>query len=252
MAAYAYEPISLFGKGVVITGGTTGIGRSTAQCLVSEGAHVLIFGRHEQELQDALADIESVGVGSIHGLTADQSRYEDVQRVFEAADKWLGNVDVLINNAAVGAGCILNSDYDEWKYVVETNLLGYMACCKLALERMVPRREGHIVNVGSLSAKVTEPDSNVYVATKSAVRGFTESLRKKVNEMGIKVSLIEPGLVGTDMSAEKTPPEKQAEEEAEGKMLKAEDVAECICYALTQPWRCDVMMVQLRPHFQVM
>jgi NADP-dependent 3-hydroxy acid dehydrogenase YdfG len=251
MASYAYEPESLFGKGVIITGGTTGIGRSTAQCLVSEGANVLIFGRHEKELEDALSDIRTVGLGSIHGLVADQSNWEDVQKVFYEADSRLGRVDVLVNNAAVSGGSLTDTSIEEIRYILDTNILGYIACAKLAIERMEVAGQGHIVNVGSMSADLLEPEGNVYVATKCAVRGFTESLRKLVNEKGIKVSLIEPGLVGTDMSRDTASVEEQMIQEDQGKMLKAEDVAECICYTLTQPWRCDIVSVRLRPHLQV-
>jgi NADP-dependent 3-hydroxy acid dehydrogenase YdfG len=86
------------------------------------------------------------------------------------------------------------------------------------------------------------------VATKSAIQGFTEALRKEVNELGIKVSLIEPGSVGTDMQDES--PAEQREKERRGEMLKAEDIAGCIEYCLVQPPRCDVVVVQIRPHGQ--
>ena len=208
-----YQPVSLAGKAVVITGGTTGIGRATAALLAAQGAKVLIFGRDAQALQDALADLEGQAQngGAVYGLTADQSKMEDVHRVFQEADQRLGGVDILINNAALAAQSILGSEYEEWQNVVQTNVLGYMACCREAIDRMKARGSGHIVNIGSLSAKVREEDSDIYVATKSAIEGFSESLRKKVNEQGIKVSLIEPGLVGTDMTAENTPPEQQPE-----------------------------------------
>jgi len=109
-------------------------------------------------------------------------------------------VDILVNNAVQAAGSILDSDYSKWAYVVQTNVLGYMACCREAVDRMKARGGGHIVNVGSLSAKVRESGSDIYVATKAAIEGFSEALRKQVNEQGIKVTLIEPGLGGTDMT----------------------------------------------------
>jgi len=250
---YAYEPRSLAGKSIVVTGGTTGIGRSTAQRLVADGANVLIFGRHEQELQDALKDIQSAANGSngkVHGMTADTSKPEDVDRVFQEADQKLGGVDILVNNAALAAHSILDTEFDEIQYVVQTNLLGYMNCCKHAIERMKAKGEGHIVNVGSMSDTVREKGSDVYVATKSAINGFSETLRKEVNEQGIKVSLIEPGLVGTDMTTEQVPAEEQAEKIEKMEMLKAEDIAECVHYTLIQPKRCDVVQVQIRPHKQ--
>jgi len=246
--SYDFQPESIAGKAIVISGGTTGIGRSTAQRLAAEGARVLIFGRHDEELQDALKDIQSTARGStVVGLVADAAVPQDINRVFEVADDKLGGVDVLINNAAESAGSILESDYEDWKSVVEINLLGYMTACRKAVDRMREKHDGIIVNIGSISAKRRSKGDDIYVATKSAVRGFTESLSKEVNEMGIRVTLIEPGLVGTNMTTERVPVDEQPQQEAEGQMLKAEDIAECVRYVLMQPKRCDISMIQIRP-----
>jgi NAD(P)-dependent dehydrogenase (short-subunit alcohol dehydrogenase family) len=241
------EFTQLWEKKVLITGGTTGIGRATALLLASRGAHVLIFGRHDAELNDALRDLRGLS-GNAHGLTADASRIEDVQRVFKAVDDQLGGIDILINNAALGAEGLATMSREHWEYVVRSNLIGYMYCAQEAINRMKPRKQGHIVHVGSMSADVRGKDSSVYVATKSAIQGFTEALRKEVNEMGIKVSLVEPGSVGTDMQEES--PQEQRQKEARGEMLTAEDIARCIEYCLIQPARCDVIVVQIRPHKQ--
>ena len=247
---YEYQPRTVSGKAIVVTGGTTGIGRTTALRLAKAGAKVLIYGTDETHLQDAMRDLQAVPNAQVFGIIADQSNHEDVKRIFQEADSRLGGVDILVNNAALGAGSILDSDYEEWHKVVHTNLLGYMSCCRQALDRMIAKGEGHIVNIGSMSAKVREAGSDVYVATKSGIEGFSESLRKQVNEKGIKVTLIEPGLVGTDMTVDQVPKEEQPEKEAEGSMMKAEDIAECVYYTLTQPDRCDVVEVHIRPHKQ--
>lgn len=247
---YDTQPVSLSGKAIVVTGGTTGIGRATAIRLAKAGAKVLVFGTDETHLRDALGDLNAIPNAQVVGLVADQSNYEDVQRIFQEADSQIGGVDILINNAALAANSILDSAYDEWHKVIHTNLLGYMACCREAIDRMIDRGAGHIVNIGSMSATVREADSDLYVATKAGIEGFSESLRKKVNEKGVKVTLIEPGLVGTDMTVDQVPKEQQPEKEQEGLMLKAEDIAECVYYTLTQPARCDVVEVRIRPHKQ--
>jgi NADP-dependent 3-hydroxy acid dehydrogenase YdfG len=100
-----------------------------------------------------------------------------------------------------------------------------------------------------MSADIKKAGSSVYTATKSGIQGFTESLRKEVNEAGIKVTLIEPGLVGTDMPENSA--EEQQQQQEELKMLKAEDIAAAVYYALIQPKRCDVVDIKLRPHLQV-
>ncbi len=235
------------GKAVVVTGGTTGIGRATALLLAAKGARVLIFGRHEAELNDAIADIKQHG--EVHGQTADVARYGDVKRVFSAADETLGGLDILINNAALGARSVVDNQYERWQYIVNVNLVGYISCAHEAIERMRQTGAGHIVNVGSLSTETRDADSDIYVASKSGINGFTESLRKGVQDMGIKVSLIEPGLVGTNLQQGTSSQEQQQQERAL-KMLKAKDIAEAIYYVITQPKRVDVTYVQVQPHFQ--
>lgn len=244
---FDYEPESLNGKNVLITGGTTGIGRATAMLLAAQGAQVMIFGRHEQELDDAMRDIKETG-GSVIGMTADTSKPEDIQRVFQEVDSQMSNLDILINNAALGYKSIMEGEYKDWSDIVNTNLLGYMAMAHEAITRMKPNGRGHIVNIGSMSADVREKDSSVYVATKSGIEGFSEALRKEVNPLGIKVSLIEPGSVGTDMQPESPSEQRKLEKKLE--MMKAEDIAACVLYTLIQPRRCDVVMVQIRPHLQ--
>ena len=243
---YQLEPLA--DKSILITGGTTGIGRATAILLAAQGARVMIFGRHEQELSDAMNDIRGVG-GEVLGLTADVSDPKDVQRVFEEFDKQMDKLDILVNNAALGYGSVMEGGYPEWEYILKTNLLGYMAMTNEAVERMKANGWGHIVNIGSMSADVREKNSSVYVATKAGIQGFSEALRKEVNPLGIKVTLIEPGAVGTDMQSQYSP-EQQRERIEQMKMLRAEDIAACVLYTITQPKRCDVVELQIRPHLQ--
>ncbi len=242
------EPENVAGRAIIISGGTRGIGRATARLLVARGGRVLIYGRHQDALDDAVASAREVGGGEIYGVLADSSKAEDIEHVFAEADRHLGGLDILVNNAALGAGSINDTSLDEIRYVLDTNLLGYIVCTKLACERMRKAGHGHIVNVGSMSADVKEPDSSLYVATKAAIRGLSGSLRKEVNPFGIKVSLIEPGNVGTDM--QEVPVNEQADLERRGEMLKAEDIAEAVYYCLIQPARCDVVALQIRPHLQ--
>lgn len=242
-----YQIQEVKNKAILITGGTTGIGRATALLLASKGARVMILGRHEQELNDALADLKKTG-GQVSGITADTSRAEDVDTIFREVDKQLGGLDILINNAALPAQDTTMTATEEMAYVVNTNLLGYLNCAHHAMQRMKAQGRGHIVNIGSMSAQVREKGSSVYVATKAGIEGFSEALRKEVNEMGIKVSLIEPGEVGSDMNPRSLEDQRKAQENLE--QLRAEDIAACVYYCLTQPQRTDVVLVQIRPHLQ--
>ena len=230
-------------KRILISGGTTGIGRAIAILLARNGANVLIFGRHKPELEDAL---EAIGSGAT-GFVADQAKEKDILKIFEAVDRDLGGLDILVNNAAISGESVDGTDFDKMSYIVQTNLVGYMACCGQAISRMRDGGGGHILNIGSMSAVERDKGSDIYTGTKAGIDGFTDSLRRQVAESGIKVSLIEPGLVGTDMTAEETPPEVQPKKIKAGEMLKAEDIAQCALYILSQPERCDVIHIRIQP-----
>ncbi|MEJ2880504.1 SDR family oxidoreductase [Pedobacter sp. GR22-6] len=246
-----YLPETIQGKNVLITGGTTGIGRAIAILLAAQGARVAIFGRHEAELADALEAINALGPAQRpFGFIADVATEEGIRNIFEQTDAYLDRLDILVNNAALAFDSVTSGSYKDWKYVTDTNLLGYMACVHEAVKRMKPNRNGHIINIGSISADERGKDSSVYVATKAGIQGFSEALRKEVNELGIKVSLIEPGLVGSDM-IEVSPEDQPAEIEAL-KMLKAEDIAMSVLYCLCQPKRSDIIYLQIRPHLQIL
>jgi len=231
----------------LITGGTTGIGRATAKILAGKGANVFIFGRHQLELDNAISEIQRVG--NIIGITADVTKPDNVKNIYKLFDEKLGIIDVLINNASLAARGILDYDLHYIEYLVKTNILGYMLNSKYAIERMKKNGRGHIINIGSLSAEFYDENAELYVATKSAIRGFNNSLRKSVNQMNIKVALIEPGSVGTDLIDEK--PREQRRLENEMRMLRAEDIGDAIAYILALPERCDMMLMQIKPHFQL-
>ncbi|RFZ86114.1 SDR family oxidoreductase [Mucilaginibacter terrenus] len=243
-------PGTVNGLSIIITGGTTGIGRIAAIALAQQGANVLFAGRDQQHLDDTLASVKGQEFsGNLHGIVADLATSEGIDHLFSEADERFSKLDVLINNAALAFQSVSEGDYADWEEVVKTNVLGYMGCTRKALDRMRANKSGHIVNIGSMSADIREQNSSIYVATKSAIQGFSEALRKEVNEAGIKVTLIEPGAVGTDMQPVSVPDQQEKEENLE--MLKAEDIAGAILFALCQPKRCDVVNIQIRPHLQL-
>jgi NADP-dependent 3-hydroxy acid dehydrogenase YdfG len=244
---WKYEPEHLADKVAIVTGGSTGIGRATAAMLASEGVKVCICARNEQHVRDAVNEIKQYG--HVIGTIADMSKNDDIINLFAETETAFGFVDILINNAAIANTTMLQGSYDDWDYAIKTDLLAYMACAHEALARMIRRGYGHIVNVGSLSCEVREGSEDVYVAAKAAIHAWSESLRKQVNPKGVKVSLIEPGLVGTPMAGVSTIDYDKLEDEL--KLLTPEDVAECIRFALIQPPRCDAITIQLRPHLQL-
>jgi NADP-dependent 3-hydroxy acid dehydrogenase YdfG len=236
----------LAGRKVIVTGGTTGIGRAIAGLLASEGATIFVFGRHERELLDALASLRTVGSAS--GTIADVAEPLNLQKVFREAREKLGELDILVANAGLAAEGIADMEDDEWRYVMETNLIGAMACAKAALAWMSEKKRGHIVIIGSMSAERKSEDSSVYVASKSGLRGFAESFHRESAKSGIKVTLIEPGQVGSDMQDQS--PRQQRKEIGRHEMLRAEDIAVAVHYAVTQPERCAVTLMQIRPRIE--
>ena len=240
-----FELTEIDGQSIVITGGTTGIGRATAIALLQQGANVIITGQDTQHMEDALRDMQQINKGSITGVLSDLATKEGVLKVFEEVDKWFSKLDIFINNAGLSHDSVQEGTYEDWERVINTNLLSYIACASYALDRMKPNKTGHIINIGSMSAEGKHKGSSVYVASKSGVRGFSASLRKEANELGIRVTLIEPGSVGADM--QEISPEEQREKIEKKEMLKAEDIAASVLYVLTQPERCDIVDLKIRP-----
>ena len=233
---------ALADKRILITGGTTGIGRATFLALAKEQAKLLTFGREQKPLNQLL---EIAQLPKSCGMTADSSKAEDIQRVFEAVDEKLGGIDVLIACAALGAQPIHEMSEDDWRYVVETNFVGYLGCTRAALKRMIAQGSGLIVLVSSISPEIKAPGESVYAATKGGINSFALTLRKEVADQGVRVTLIEPGSVGSDMQT--CSAEEQREAIGKAEMLFAEEIAEAITFVLTRSTRCDIPVLRIEP-----
>ncbi|MBI0476373.1 SDR family oxidoreductase [Sphingomonas sp. MA1305] len=234
----------LSGRRVLLTGGTTGIGLATLKALAAEGARVLTFGRHQDALDAALAGID----GDVVGIVEDAATREGIDRVFAAVDDRLGGIDMLVACAAIGAQPIHEMADDDWRYVIEANLTGYLACARAAILRMQQQGGGHLLFVGSISTEIKAAGESVYAATKAGIQAFAETLRKEIADMRIRVSVIQPGSVDTEMQ-ECSAEEKQAAI-AEGRMLPAEDVADAILFVLSRSPACDVVNLRIEPLIQ--
>ena len=236
------QRLSFSGLNVLITGGTTGIGRALALKMLASGANVFVFGRHQQELDDTLAEAKG---GALFGITADQSDAGEVEKAFAEFDRFQPHLDVLVNNAAVGSEDLMEEPDASMEYIVKSNVCGYLYCTKQAVRRMKARKSGHIVNIGSITREKLKAGGEIYTATKAAVHAFSESLRKSLQNSGIKVTLVEPGKTGSDLIEQSI--EQQREQEALLQMLKAEDVAEAVCFCLTQSRRALITSLQIEP-----
>lgn len=240
------ETPELDGRRAIVTGGTTGIGRAIAVLLASYGVRVFICGRTPEHLDDALQRIGEVGNGD--GINVDLSIPEDVDRFFEAAESFLGGIDIAVINAAIPAAALADSGESETRYQLETDLTAYLICAQEAARRMEGGSD--ILFIGSMSAVSQKPGSSIYVAAKAGIEGFVPAFRKELAEADIKVGLIEPGFTGADFQYPEFPPDKQKELIHEHRMLRAEDIAVAAHFMLTQPRRTAVSLMRVETRLE--
>ncbi|WP_419809086.1 SDR family oxidoreductase [Sphingomonas sp.] len=235
----AVKPLK--GRRALITGGTTGIGRAIAVLLASEGARVFVCGRDPAHLADALAHIREVGEGD--GVAIDLAEADNVGAFVTQGCGWLGGLDIAVANAAVGAEGLGDTDEAALRRAIATDFTAYLLFAHAALPRLGGK--GDIVLTGSMSAHVLGPGSTVYAGMKYGIQGFAEALRREQGPKGVRVTLVEPGLTGSDM-IEKSDDEKR-EAIVKEEMLRAEDIAVGVHYALTQPNRVVVQQLTIAP-----
>jgi NAD(P)-dependent dehydrogenase (short-subunit alcohol dehydrogenase family) len=243
--AHTEQP-DLKGRNAIVTGGTTGIGRAIAVLLASYGVKVFVCGRTPEHLDDALSRIREVGTGD--GINVDLARREDVAKFYEAAQAYLGDLDIAVINAAIPADALQESDEEELRYQIATDFTSYLATTHAAAARM--RAGSDIILIGSMSAVSRKGGSSIYVAAKSGIQGFAKSLREELAEKDIKVGLIEPGFTGADFQYPEFPPEKQVKLINEHKMLRAEDIAVATHFMLTQPRRTAVSLMRVETRLE--
>ncbi|HMR18450.1 MAG TPA: SDR family oxidoreductase [Sphingobacterium sp.] len=232
---------------VFITGGTAGIGRATALLLAQKGHDVFTIGRDPSKKAGLLKDAREYGIEDrIKVLLQDLSDTELLEKTLPDIWDTNGPFDVLINNAGLAFDGVRQVDSASVDYLIKTNMGAYLYLSGFFTDRMIDHNiEGDIINVGSMSADTREGDSSGYVATKSGIQGFTEALRKEANPHNIRVSLVEPGAVGTDMQPPS--PEEQRALQDKLEMLKAEDIAHAIFFILEQDRRVSISEIQIKP-----
>lgn len=242
---------ALDGKVVLITGASSGIGEATALVLAGEGAAVALAARRKDRI-DALAERIVTEGGTALAIEADITDEDQCRAMVEKTVAELGGLQILINNAGVMLlGLIQGADTDEWRRMIDVNLLGLLYCTHSALPVMRDGGGGHIVNVSSVAGRTASMGVAAYNMTKWGVVGFSEALRQEALHVNVRVTCIEPGFVDTELQGHNTNPmvvqatEKVREEI--GEVLEAGDIAEAIRYAVTAPERVSVNEVLVRP-----
>ena len=241
--------MDLSGRVVAITGASSGIGEATALACARAGAAVALAARRQQRLE-AVADRVREEGGRALAIVTDVGEEEQARAFIHGARDQLGRVDVLVNNAGVmHLGPIEGAPTDEWRRMVHVNIMGVLYCTHAALPLMRQQGSGHIVNVSSVGGRVVGLYSGVYSLTKFGIGAFSEALRREVLDSGIRVSLIEPGRVETELRTHV----RQEVLEALGPgfasvtPLDADDIANAILYTVCQPPNISVSEVLIRP-----
>jgi NAD(P)-dependent dehydrogenase (short-subunit alcohol dehydrogenase family) len=217
--------------------------------MVAEGARVLIADRDEADLKTVVDSLRG-GPGAIEAVAGDLSDPGGVAAMFERADEWLGRLDILVACAGVGSGPLMEMDDAGWRYVIETNLASYVACTRGAIERIRAAgiRDGMVILVGSISVHIKAVGESVYNAAKGGVASFAETLRKELMPEHIRVTLIEPGAIGSAMQP--YPEEERARFIEQLEMLPPAEVAEAILFAATRKPGVDVVTLRIEPLIQ--
>jgi NADP-dependent 3-hydroxy acid dehydrogenase YdfG len=241
----------LSGKAVAITGASSGIGEATALALARAGASVALGARRRDRIEALAQRIEEETGSTAVALEVDVADEAQARTFVEGAAERLGRLDVLINNAGVMLlGPVESGDPDDWRRMVDVNLLGLLYCTHAALPIMREQGSGQIVNISSTAGRFARAGSAVYNLTKFGVNAFTEGLRQEVTGGGIRVLVVEPGFVNTELQSHNKGGVLDAIEgmrEEIGDVLRAEDIANAITYAVSQPQHVSINEVLIRP-----
>ncbi|HTT95462.1 MAG TPA: SDR family NAD(P)-dependent oxidoreductase [Solirubrobacterales bacterium] len=245
----------LDGTVALVTGASSGIGEATAKRLAADGAAVAVGARRVDRLERLVAEIADAG-GTAVAIEADVTDRAQAEDLVERTVKTLGRLDTVVNNAGVMLlGPALDAPIEEWERMVDLNVKGLLYVAKAALPHLIgfadegPRMVADLVNVSSVAGRRARAGSAVYNATKFGVGAFAEALRQEVTERHVRVSLVEPGAVITELSSHNRP---EVLAELKGRIgeierLEAIDIADTIAFIVTRPRHVAINEVLVRP-----
>lgn len=241
------------GKVVVITGGSSGLGETTARHLANKGANVVLGARREERLQKITEEINAEGNGKATYIATDVTKKEQVKALVDKAVSEFGKIDVMVNNAGLMAIAPMSeTKVDEWDRMIDINVKGVLYGVAAALPEFQKQESGHFINLSSVAGvKVFSPGGTVYSGTKYAVRAISEGLRHEVGDK-IRTTSIEPGAVESELKHGST--HKESSEAVNdlynNVAIPSDSVARTIAFAIEQPADVDVNEIVLRPTAQ--
>jgi NAD(P)-dependent dehydrogenase (short-subunit alcohol dehydrogenase family) len=239
--------MSSVGKVALITGGGTGIGRSAALALAKSGHSIVITGRRKEPLEKTVAEIEKLGVKAL-GIAADVGKPGDVDVLFAKTKDTFGRLDVLFNNAGMGAPPVLLEDlpFEKWQQVVDVNLTGVFLCTQAAFRIMKDQnpRGGRIINNGSISAYAPRPNSAPYTSTKHAVTGLTKAACLDGRKYDIAVGQIDIGNAETELAARMANGVPQADGSIKAEpLMNVDHVGQAVAHMASLPLESNVLFM---------
>ena len=239
--------LNLNGKRVLITGAGGGVGRALAQRMADEGAALLLTDRNTETLDAVLGDLGKSGACTV---AADLGSPEGVERLFAEVDAQLGGLDIMVACAGIGSEPLMAFHDESWRDVITSNLVSYVACTRRAIDRIrkASRGEGSVILLGSISVHIKAVGESVYNAAKGGVASFAETLRKELIPDAIRVTLIEPGAIGSAMQPFNA--EERARLIAAEELLPPGEVAEAVMFAATRPVGVDCVTLRIEPMVQ--
>ncbi|MBK1696129.1 SDR family oxidoreductase [Rhodovibrio salinarum] len=243
---------NITGKVVVITGASSGMGEATAHDLAAKGAKVVLGARRTDRLETLTKEITKAG-GEAVSVSTDVTKLEDVQKLVQTAKDSFGRVDVIFNNAGLMPLSPLESlRIDEWNQMIDVNVKGTLYGIAAALPIFKEQKSGHVINVSSVYGHKTVETGAVYCATKHAVRSLSEGLRQEVKDYNVRVTVISPGAVDTELTSHITEPGVgDTVRDVVSKIgVPAGTMADMVAFAISQPDNVDVNEILFRPTVQ--
>jgi NADP-dependent 3-hydroxy acid dehydrogenase YdfG len=238
---------------VAVTGASSGIGEAVALACAEAGAAVALAARRADRIESLAQRITADG-GRALAVPTDVSKEDDARTFVQRTHSELGRLDVLVNNAGVMLlGPIAGADTEEWRRMINANVYGVLYCTHAALPLMAAQGSGHVVNVSSVAGRFARAGSGVYNLTKFGVGAFSEALRQEAVQVGVRVTVVEPGAVATELPGHNRPEvlEQMAKAFKGVTPLASEDIARAVLFAIAQPANVSINEMLVRPSGQV-